>query len=302
MLPPGEPGPASRHPLRARAHRAQDVAQSLLPGAALHRIRHREAVVASPSPRRQGRGRLGGDQHRVLHHQRGVGRDAVRLGSHVGRARREGAGGDVRRGASPRRARRYRALAHRCACREQRIAPARGRSLPDRERLRHGARAARDDPARHPARAGRLGRRRRALAQRRLRHRLRLRRAHVLARAIPVSALQPPLGRLRRLAPQPCAFLARDPGGGAHRRRRRLRDRLPRFRRPHGRPRCRPRREPRIRAPGRSPGRPLGRDRRLDRRGRSIRALRASSPRAGSSRAPGACARRPRSRSWASAG
>ncbi len=157
MLPPDEPRPASRHPLRAPAHRAEDAAQPLLPGAALHGIRGREAVVAGPAPRRQGRGRLGCGQHRVLHDQRRVRRDALRLGAHVGRRRREGAGRDVRRGAPPRRARRHRALAHRGARREQRVAPARGRSVPDRERLRHGARPARNDRARHPPRAGRLG-------------------------------------------------------------------------------------------------------------------------------------------------
>ena len=90
-LPRNASRSAPRHPLRARAHRAEDAAQPLLPGAALHRVRRREAVVAGAPPRRQGRGRLGRRQHGVLHDQRRVRRDAVRVGAHVGRGRRAAA-------------------------------------------------------------------------------------------------------------------------------------------------------------------------------------------------------------------
>ena len=58
--------PAPRHPVRAGPDRAEDAAQPLLPGAALHRLRRREAVDAGGVPRHEGRGRLGGGLHRVL--------------------------------------------------------------------------------------------------------------------------------------------------------------------------------------------------------------------------------------------
>ena len=44
--------PAPRRALRARADRAEDAAQPLLPGAALHRLRRREAVDAGAAPGR----------------------------------------------------------------------------------------------------------------------------------------------------------------------------------------------------------------------------------------------------------
>ena len=104
------------------------------------------------------------------------------------------------------------------------------------------------------------------VARGRLRHRLRLRRAHLPAGPVPLARLQPAQRRVRRLARQPRALLARDARSGARGGRRRLRDRLPRRRRPHGRARRRHRRGARVRAPGRPPRRPLGRHRRLHRR------------------------------------
>ena len=79
-------------------------------------------------------------------------------------------------------------------------------------------------------------------------------------------ALQPAHRRVRRLARQPRALLARDAGGRAHSGRRRLRDRLQGRGRPHGRARASTRGGPRVRAPGRPPRRPLGRHGRVDRR------------------------------------
>ena len=76
--------PALRHPLRAGRDRAEDAAKPLLPGAALHRVRRREAVVAGGPPGRQGRGRLGGGLHRVLHRLARRRRDAVHLGAACG--------------------------------------------------------------------------------------------------------------------------------------------------------------------------------------------------------------------------
>ena len=142
----------------------------------------------------------------------------------------------------------------------------RGGALADRERLRSRARAPGDDEARHPPGAGRLGARGASVAQRGLRHRLRLRRAHVSAGAVPLAALQPAPGRVRRLARQPRALLARDARPRAQRGRRRLCDRLSRGRRSHGRAGRRHRGRARFRPHGRSPRRPLGRHGRLDRR------------------------------------
>ena len=157
MLSRDGPRSASRRALRALADRAQDAAQPLLPGASLHGFRLREAVVAGASPRRQGRRRVGCRQHGVLRDHTGVRRDALRVGPHVGRARRAGARRDLRRGAQARRPRGHRALAHGRARREQRVTAGRGGALADRERLRSRARAPGDDEARHPPGSGRLG-------------------------------------------------------------------------------------------------------------------------------------------------
>ena len=62
-------------------------------------------------------------------------------------------------------------------------------------------------------------------ARRRLRHRLRLRLAHLPADAVPLAVLQPPHGRVRRLVREPGAVLARGARARARGRRRRLRDR-----------------------------------------------------------------------------
>ena len=120
---------------------------------------------------------------------------------------------------------------------------------------------------------------------------------------VPLAVLQPAHRRVRRLAREPRALLARDararPRGG----RRRLRDRRPALRGGARARRRRARGGARVRPPRRPPRRPLGRQRRLDRRvGRRTPARPASSRRATSSSGPGACARRPRSRSSASAG
>src|SRR3954453_5216976 len=61
-----EPAPASRHPLRACPDRAEDDAQSLLPEPALHQLRRRGPGGSRPPARNEGRGGLGGHQHRVL--------------------------------------------------------------------------------------------------------------------------------------------------------------------------------------------------------------------------------------------
>ena len=108
--------------------------------------------------------------------------------------------------------------------------------------------------------------------------------------------------RLRRLAGEPRALLAGDARSRARGGWRRLRDRRPLLCRGAQPGRRRAGRGPRLRPAGRRPRRPLGRQRRLDRRVvEGLRARRASSRRATSSSGPGACARRPRSRSSASA-
>ena len=162
-----------------------------------------------------------------------VRRDAVRVGADVGRPRPADAGLTAERGARAGRAGRHRAVAHRRARREQRVAAAGGGALPDRRRLRGRRGAAGDDQARHPPRAGATGlTAARALAHRRVRHRLRVRRPHLPARPVPVAPLQPPQRRVRRLAREPGPLLAGDAGGRARGGRRRLRDRLPGRRRP----------------------------------------------------------------------
>ena len=105
-----------------------------------------------------------------------------------------------------------------------------------------------------------------ARARRGLRHRLRLRRPQLPAAAVPLAVLQPAHGRVRRLAGEPGALLARDAGGRARGGRRRLRDRRAALR-----GRARPRRGrarggARVHPPRRSPRGPLGRERRLDHR------------------------------------
>ena len=109
---------------------------------------------------RQGRGRLGGGLHRVLHRsapsptRRRTCRRACGTTTTCARC-----GADLRRGARARRARRHRALAHRRARREQRVAAAAAGALADRERLRRGSRAeARWTQRDIRPRAGRLGR------------------------------------------------------------------------------------------------------------------------------------------------
>ena len=140
------------------------------------------------------------------------------------------------------------------------------------------------------------------LARRRLRHRLRLRRPLLPARADALAVLQPAHRRVRRLAREPGADVDRDARGGARGGRLGLRDRLP----DGGRRR--------RAAPGWSSTRGSSScawpttwstsgtcTSARSRSGRRTRAHRASSPRAGSSNGPGTCAGRPGSRSSASA-
>ena len=86
----------------------------------------------------------------------------------------------------------------------------------------------RDDIARVQAR---LRRERPPRARRRLRHRLRVRRARLPAHAVPLDADQPADRRVRRHPRGPRPLRARDARAGARRRRRRLRDRHPHLRR-----------------------------------------------------------------------
>ena len=118
------------------------------------------------------------------------------------------------------------------------------------------------DALRHPPRAGGVGRRRPPGARCRLRHRLRVRVAHLPAHPVPLAGLQPPHRRLRRLVREPGPVLARGDrararGGGG-----RLRDRgADRRRHARGLGR-RARGGPRVHPPRRSAGRPVGRDHR----------------------------------------
>ena len=96
---------------------------------------------------------------------------------------------------------------------------------------RLGVRRARDDSGRHRPRSGRLRRRRAPRTRRRLRHRLRVRRARLPADPVPVDLEQPPHRRLRREPRRPGPLRAGDPRAGAHRGRRRLRDRHAHLRR-----------------------------------------------------------------------
>ena len=84
---------------------------------------------------------------------------------------------------------------------------------------------------RHPPRAGGLGAGGQARPRRRVRHRLRLRRAQLPAAAVPLALLQQAHRRVRRLAREPRALLARDARGRARGGRRRLRDRRAALRR-----------------------------------------------------------------------
>ncbi len=129
----------------------------------------------------EGRGRMGGGVHRVLLDQPRVRRDAVRVGAAVGRRGHAGAGADDRDGARARRAGGRRAVARRCVRRGARVAACPAGAVADLQRPRQRGRAQGDGARRHPASAGRVGGGREARTQRRVRHRLRVRLAHLPA-------------------------------------------------------------------------------------------------------------------------
>ncbi len=131
----------------------------------------------------------------------------------------------VRGGARARRARRHRADAQRRPCSHPAVALAGRRAFAARERLRPDLRAQGDGEGRHQASPGRLGLCRQGVALSGIRHRLRLRRPQLPADAVPLPLLQQAHRRVRRLAREPSALLARDPRGRPRGGRRRLRDR-----------------------------------------------------------------------------
>ena len=156
-------GSTPRRPLRARADRAEDAPQPLLPGAALHRLRRREAVDAGGATGRS-RPRAAGRRSAPS-----TARSTPRPTSTPYVSARLWDDGDVRalrlmtdEAHRARGARRRRALARRphVEARESRLPPL--APSPDRERLRAAPVPQRDGARRHPPRAGRLGRRRAA--------------------------------------------------------------------------------------------------------------------------------------------
>ena len=133
---------------------------------------------------------------------------------------------DDRGGARARRAGRRRALARRRVRRDARVAAAAARAVAARQRLRRRSPCRRrwtcadirrvQDEWVAAARRARDGR---------LRHRVRVRLAHLPADAVPLAGLQPPHRRVRRLVREPRAVLAGGDRAGARGGRRRLRDR-----------------------------------------------------------------------------
>ena len=206
-----------------------------------------------------------------------------------------------RGGAQARLAGGHRALALGRARRELRDAPPAAGAVADRERLlEHHAEA--DGAVGHRPDRRRLRDGRDPLARRRLRHRLRLRRALLPARADALAVLQPARRRVRRVAREPRADVGRDARRGA-------RGRRARTARSHAGSPSR-----RSAAPGSSSPRAWSSyvspttsstcgtsTSARSRSGRRTPARRGSSPRAGSSSGPGRCARRRPSRSSASA-
>ena len=256
-----------RHPLRAGPDRAEDAAEPLLPGAALHRLREREAGLARALPRHEGRGRLGGRLHRGRAGRAGLRLLAGRLAARLGRRRRRATSPSwpTRRTSTARSpASSSRTAACTASTRESRwpaIAPSQLASdyyasvVPKAMEL-EDIRRVRGDWVR----AAKL------VARRGLRHRLRLRRAQLPAAAVSLAVLQQAHRLLRRLAREPRPLLAGDARGRARGGRRRLRDRRPLLRRGALARRRRARRGARVRPPRRPPRRSLGRERRLDRR------------------------------------
>ena len=206
---------APRHPLRAGSNRVEAPSQPLLPGAPLHRLRHRQAGNAGTLPCGQGRGRLGCGVHGdLLRPSRDRSRAAAARAS-LGRRRREEPRPDVRAGACLWLAGRGRALPRRAA-RRWHVQP-RGawRAEPATVGCLSAHVPARDEQDRDPRGAGLLRGRGETGAHGRLRHRLRLRRSRVLAAPVPLAVLQPAHGRVRRPARQPSALLAGDARAGA---------------------------------------------------------------------------------------
>ena len=188
-----------RRPLRAGPDRSEDAEEPLLPGSPLHRLRSGEALVPGPPSERQGRRGLGCGLHRVLLHQRAVRRGAAVLGPSLGRERRGGSQPDVQRSPRSRCPRRSGAPPRGRPFSATGFAYPVGRPIPAGGGL-HDSRplgAEGDGPRRHPAAAGRLGEGGRAGGARRVRHRLRLRGAHLPARPVPVPLLQQARGRVR---------------------------------------------------------------------------------------------------------
>ena len=256
-----------RRPLRARADRAEDAAQPLLPGAALHGLRHARSPAPRRAPRDEGRRWLGRPSapstrrsaptptsRPYISAQLWDEDDARNLALMADAAHEHGslAGVELTHAASP-RAERGVALAGRSRPRSSRATTTRS-SSPRRWSSR-----------RHPSRAGRLGAGRAARARSvGLRHRLRLRRP-----LLPAAQFLSPFynkrtdeygGPLENRARFWLETLEARPRGG----RRRLRDRRAARRRGARTGRSRARRGARVRPARRPPRRPLGRERRLD--------------------------------------
>ncbi len=204
-------------------------------GAALHRLREREARLPGPFPRHEGGGRLGGGLHRVrarLSRLRlcagtcppvsGT-RTTCEPRAH-GRARPTSTAPLAGDRADPQRR----------PCDEPRVALPGDRALPGRERLLARSSSPRRWSTRTSTASGATGCGRRSSAARRgPRHRLRLRRALLPAAPVPLALLQQAHRRVRRLASRtvrasgsrrsrPCGrrsvTTARSPFGSASRR------------------------------------------------------------------------------------
>ena len=227
-----------RHPLRARPHRAEDAAQPLLPGAPLHGLRQREARVAGPLPRHEGRGRLGRGLHGGGARQPGLRLLAGGVAARLGRRRRPQSRPHVRGGPPLRLARGGRADPRRRARNDARVPLAGDRALAARERLLHARRRQERWSSTTSAGCSRTGSGQpEAVRDVGARHRLRLRRPQLPAAPVPLALLQQAHRRVRRLAREPRPLLAGDARGRARGGRRRLRDRRSALRR-----RARPRR------------------------------------------------------------
>ena len=212
--------PAVRPAVRAGKDRSADRPQPLLRRAACRRHDQLHAAHARRLPRHEGRGRLGRGVQRLRLDPPELRRCTAALRDAVGRRRRARACADDRGGACARRARRCRAVARRRLGHEPRQPPA------DPVAVRHlvdgDARQFHGQPA--PARHGRAGHTRAARlagtgsaprAQRRLRHRVCVRRHGISAVRVPAARVESAPRRLRRQRTQPRAHRARAPRGHA---------------------------------------------------------------------------------------